>query len=629
MSSMKDEMNTNKPMSSKTKTKGNLRTSKASKLQDTRMVLKNTVPYLKPYLGPIIGMYVAVLVNVASQLAIPLLVQLSIDEGIVPGNLDKLLGFGAALLGLAVFQYISHRIQGTQLMHIGNGLLRDMRRDMFARFVGFRISYFDSHRSGDLITRATNDLIVLEELIMTGFDTLFVDILMLIGLITVMVLLSPWLSLILLIVVPLLAALVFGLRNKITQTAESVQGNVSQVNSFLNEALSGIRVIRAFSKERESIEVFRGYNNNYYASNKRLYPLTAIFWQSIATLNVLGQTLVILLGGLLFHRGMLTLGVIGAFLGYITRLFQPMQKLSNLINQLGKGIVSGRRIFEILNADQSLDEVQEQNSTGVNQSTEGSRSPSTIQHGDSIIRSIRGEVEFQNVNFAYRIDEPVLRNISFRIEPGTTCALTGHSGSGKTTLVNLVSGFYPALSGTILIDGVAMDHHHLPSLRRSMAAVMQDPQLFSGTIYDNIRLGKPNASDTEIQEICSTLGFHETILNFSRGYDTIIGEEGGTISPGQKQLIAFARAMIRNPSILILDEASAYLDMSMERSIQQALLTLMKNRTSFVIAHRLSTIRNADVIFYLEDGQIVETGSHDQLVMAGGRYAELYKGSVL
>ena len=595
------------------------------KLRESRAFLRNAAPYFKPYLRRIILMYAAVLVNVACQLAIPALVQRSIDDGIVPGNFGQLLVFGAVLVGVAIFQYTSHRIQGAQLMRIGNGLLRDLRRDMFARLGKFRISYFDSHRSGDLITRATNDLIVLEELIMTGFDTLFVDVLMLVGLLAAMLFLSPALSLTLLLVVPLMVLLVFGLRRRITRTAESVQGNVSQVNSFLNEALSGIRVIRAFSKERQNIERFKGFNDSYYSSNKRLYPLTAIFWQSIATLNVLGQSLVILLGGFLLHNGLLTLGVIGAFLGYITRLFQPMQKLSNLINQLGKGLVSGRRIFEILYADPELDERPSLTASPATTDSEASEPESGAAKPGA--DRIEGKVEFQKVAFSYRDNEPVLQDVSFVLEPGTTCALTGHSGSGKTTLVNLVSGFYTAGSGQVIIDDRPMDEYHLPTLRRHMAAVMQDPQLFSGSILDNIRLGKPEATDEEVQEICYRLGFHQTIQDFSRGYETIIGEEGGTISPGQKQLVAFARAMIRNPSILILDEASAFLDMQMERSIQEALQTLMQGRTSFVIAHRLSTIRNADLIFVLDRGRIVESGTHESLLTEDRHYAELYRSS--
>jgi ABC-type multidrug transport system fused ATPase/permease subunit len=571
--------------------------------QEIMTFLRKLAVYLRPHRWRITVMYTFALLNVGSLILIPVFIQRAVDLGIVPKDMDSLL-FYSILVGVsALLQYLSFRIQGRQMMKIGNLVLHDLRKDLFEKIQHLSIYYFDTHKSGTLMTRLTSDVLVLEELLMAGLDTVIVDVLMISGLIAAMIFLSPYLSLVLLFVIPVLAIIVFLLRNYIMNAAGGIQKELSGVNSFLNESLSGIKVIQAFAREQRNIADFQKLNAGYYASSRKFYPLHAFFWQSVASLNTISQGLVILLGGILLHAQLISLGVIVAFLSYITRLFQPMQKISNMLNQLSRAIVSGKRIFEILDEDIQV--------------KDRDRALSAFE--------LRGRVEFNDVEFSYKPGEKVLKGISFSVPEGKMCAIVGHTGSGKSTTISLINRFYDVDSGELLIDGKNIKAYAQKSLRSQMSTVMQEPQIFSGTVEENIRFGKPDADISEIIQAAKTLGIHEMIESFPRGYQSELGQNGNNISLGQKQLIAFARALIRRPRILILDEASAYLDSETEAMIQKAMVPLMEGRTSFVIAHRLSTIRHADLILVLEEGKIVERGTHEELLKNASVYASYVK----
>ena len=566
-------------------------------------IFKRFLAYLKPHSRALALMYVFALLNVGASIAIPIVLQIGIDEHIAAGDTDGLFRIAAIMGGLLILMFAAARTQGVIMMKIGYRVLRTLRRDIFGHLQYLSFRFFDKQKAGQVMSRLTNDVQVFEELLRAGLDTIVVDAFMLVGIAGAMISLDARLSLVLVVTVPSFALIVFVLRNKLVNAGRGIQRRLSSVNAFLNESISGIRVIRAFARERENIDNFHSVNSEYFEQTRRFYPLLAWFWQSVATLATIGPALVLLIGGILLSRELVTVGVIAAFLTYINRFFQPMQKISNMLNQISRTMASGERIFEILDVGQDIED----------------------RPGAKTDVELSGRVEFQDVWFAYKDEEWVARNLSFVAEPGEKIAIVGPTGSGKTTIINLVCRFYEPQQGAILADNIDIRDLAQASYRSQIALVMQDAHIFSGTVLENIRYGRPEATREDVGAIAKEMGIHKTICGFPNGYETEVGERGGNLSLGQKQLLAFARALIRDPKTLILDEASSYLDSESERQVQEAMDKLSAGRTSFIIAHRLATIRDADRILVLEDGRIVEAGSHDDLVAANGTYAELLR----
>ncbi|MEN8908166.1 MAG: ABC transporter ATP-binding protein [Clostridiales bacterium] len=548
-------------------------------------------------------MYFCAFINAASTIVVPILIQIGIDENIVKKDLNGLYITSFVLALILLIQFISARTQGITLMKIGNKLFYELRKDVFSHLQALSFNFFDKNKTGQIMTRVTNDIQVLEELLMSGLDTIFVDFLKIFGIIFAMIYLDIRLSVILIIIIPILVLIVFGIRRKITIVAEEIQQNLSSINSYLNESLSGIMVIRSFAREQKNISDFSEKNENYYKKTKKFYPLNAFFWQCISTLNNFSIGMVIIGGGFLLKNNMITIGVIAAYLTYVTQLFQPMQKISNMLNQLSRALISCKRIFEILD-----EKIKVKND------------PKAITN-----MNIKGSVKFENVNFSYEENKPILKDISFSAQPGQTVAIVGATGSGKSTIVNLLSRFYDINSGKIYIDDIELKKYDVWHYRNQTAVVMQEPQIFSGTVLDNIRFSKPKAKKRDVEKITRSLNIHSMIMDFPKGYETNLTEHGDNISIGQKQLLAFARAMLRNPKILILDEASSYLDTKTEKLIQHTLEKIMKKRTTFIIAHRLSTIQNSDLIIVIKNGNIVEKGNHNELMKKNSHYSNLVK----
>jgi ABC-type multidrug transport system fused ATPase/permease subunit len=566
-------------------------------------LVKRLLGFLRPFRARIALMWLFTLVEAGASILMPYLMKIAIDSNIAKGDVPGLLFAGGAFALTVAVLYAASRAEGVLLTRIGYGVLFSLRRDLFNHLQSLSFRYFDNRKTGRVMTRLTSDVQVLEELLQGGLNTLFADIVLLVGTVAVMIVLDARLTLVLFITVPLMALTVFWLRGKLIRTARGIQAKLGALNGFLNESISGVKVIRSCAREEESVSEFRKVNADYYQEAKRFYPLNAYFWQSVATIQTLGTALVLLGGGFMLAEGAVSIGVIAAFLYYINRFFQPMQRLSNMLNQLSRAMASCERIFEVF--DQKPEIVDPPRPRAFS--------------------ALAGRVTFDDVDFSYVPGEPVLKRVSFDVEPGRTVAVVGPTGAGKTTIVNLLCRFYDPTGGNVRVDGTDIRELAQRDYRSRLAVVMQDAVVFRGSVYDNIRFGRPAASREEVEAVAREMGIHDMFASLGEGYATEVGERGANLSLGQRQLVAFSRALLRDPALLILDEASASIDTSTERLVQAALKRLRRGRTTFIIAHRLSTIRDADLILVVRDGEIAESGTHESLLERSGHYAELLR----
>lgn len=532
----------------------------------------------------------------------PWVVGYAIDNHVLTGDFRSLLNDLGLLLIIYIAQYVGFRGQFYFAGTVGQEIMADLRDEIFKKTQSLSLSYFDKNDAGDLMSRLVNDVDTLNQFLSQGAIQFFGGIIRMVIIAFAMLLLDWRLALAVLIVVPMMI-LVSNFLSRMARSAfRRSRESLGDVSTELEEGISGVKVAQAFNRGEANAERFADLNRRNRDANVLAMGISAAFQPAMEALNALATAIVAGYGGYMALTGAITVGLLVSFLEFVRRFFFPVQQIAQLWVLLQSSLAGAERIFNLLDEPVTLMD-----------SADAKTMP-----------QIQGQIEFDDVHFAYDPDEPILKGISFEASPGQTIAIVGPTGAGKTTIINLVTRFYDVDSGTVKIDGIDVSAATQDSLRRQIGVVLQDNFLFSGTVAENIRYGRLDATDDEVEAAARTVGAHGFISGLLDGYQTELGERGGTLSQGQRQLISFARAILADPRILILDEATSSVDTRTELLIQEALKRLLAGRTSIVIAHRLSTIRDADLVLVLEDGQIVERGNHAELMALNGAYAMLH-----
>jgi len=557
---------------------------------------------LGPHWIKLVAALLSMLAAAAAQLYYPQLLKQIYDGVIIAGDITDLPRLGWTLLGTFAVMGIFQGIRMNVMHQLGQRFVLDVRLDTYRHLLRQSLDFFEARRTGDIMSRVSNDVNAVEDMVVHGTDTLISDTLMVIATIAIILTMNWRLALVGLAPLPvfLVAIILFG--RIIRPLYERIREELGDINSRLQESLEGVRVVKAFNREQHAFDRFATDSTEYYRANIRGIWLWTTFFPFMGFLTSVGLILVIWRGAAMSTVGAATGGDVIAFIAYMQQFYQPVGSLVRVHNVFNRALASLARIFQVLDEQ-----------------------PSVVEKPDAIaLPRVEGRVELDGVTFRYATGEIVLQGVSVVAEPGETVAIVGRSGAGKTSLVNLVPRFYDPLAGRVLVDGLDIRDVTLDSLRAQIGIVLQDTFLFNDTVKTNIRYGRLDATDEEIEDAARRAYADEFIQTLPDKYDTVIGERGVKLSGGQKQRLAIARALLADPRILILDEATSLVDTEAEQLIQRALDDLRHNRTTFVIAHRLSTVRDADKIVVIEGGQVVEEASHDQLMERNGVYAEMY-----
>ena len=583
-----------------------LASEKNKKIFDFRL-LRRLMVFAHPYRKKLYwAVFLAVLLAVLSPLR-PWLIQTTINRGLLPGvRIGWLQGPVKVILGIAVIQFtlllletVCRFVLSYYTASIGQHVVRDMRSATFRHVLGFNLRQYDTTPIGTLTTRTINDIEAVNEVFSDGLIPIIADLLSIIAVLSYMFYADWSLTLVCLVPFPFLLLATYYFKESVNRSFMRVRNAVAALNTFVQEHISGMAVVQAFAAEEREFEKFRAINAGHRDANVRAILAYALFFPAVELVLALSLGLLVWWAGGRQHTELA--GNVTAFILCLNLLFRPLRVIADKFNVLQMGMIAGERVFKVLdNSDTAIDS--------------GTLAPSVMA----------GEVAFEQVSFGYADDHDVLKQITFRIEPGQTLAIVGDTGSGKTSMISLLNRLYPYREGQITIDRVPIEQYRLDYLRSKIAVVLQDVFLFSGSVYDNITLRNPQISPARVEEVARMIGIHDFILRLPGGYQYAVMERGATLSLGQRQLISFARALLFDPALLILDEATSSVDTESEQLIEQAIAKMVKGRTSIIIAHRLSTVRRADRIIVLQGGRIVETGSHSKLIERKGIYHRLY-----
>jgi ATP-binding cassette subfamily B protein len=581
---------------------GGMRPGKIEKANNPRRALIRLALYLSPYKRTLIAVLVFVLSYILLGLLEPYLIGRAIDKYISTKQIQGLSSLALLLLTAYLFDNGFQAASSWLMARISQDALRRLRRDLFEHLQKLSIHFFDSHTAGELMSRLTNDIDAINQAVSQNVVSLFASVLSLVGIVIAMFILNPWLALSALLVVPIMFWFTQFVARYTRKGFRNLQKELGEINGVMEESISGQRVVKAFRRSETAIERFRLSNQKVYEAG--VYANTYALMLMPLT-NVLGNFFVIVLvgfGGYLALQSLVTVGMIATFIAYAQNFIQPLRQLANMYNSIQAALAGSERVFEIIDTPAEVDKAAD------------SPLPTPVQ----------GNVRFSDVSFGYLPDQPVIKHMTLEAKAGQTIALVGPTGAGKTTLINLLSRFYEVNDGSISIDGRDIRDVSKSDLRQKLGIVLQDTFLFADTVMENIRYGRLDATDEECIEAAKLADADHFIRQLPQGYQTRLSERASNLSQGQRQLLSIARAILADPSILILDEATSSVDTRTEARIQKALLRLMDGRTSFVIAHRLSTIRDADNVIVIRDGEIVEQGTHQQLLEAKGFFQHLY-----
>jgi ATP-binding cassette, subfamily B, multidrug efflux pump len=563
---------------------------------------KRLLIYIKPHKKKILFTVFMMLIASCANLIGPYLIKQAIDVKIPNKDVGGLFILAGIYVIALLISGICMKYRIRIMTETGQSIIQNIRKDLFTHLQKLSFSFYDSKPHGKILVRVVNYVNSLSDLLSNGIINLITDLFSLFVILGFMLSIDVKLTLYAMAGFPVLAAVIFFIKNAQRKAWQTLSNKQSNMNAYIHESINGIKVTQAFSREEENKRIFGEVAESYRGSWMKAVKIQFLLWPSIENISVLTVSFIYVIGISMIGHGV-TVGALVAFVGYIWMFWMPLANIGNFYNAIISAMAYLERIFEMMD-----------------------EKPSVMGNPDAVeIPTIKGKVEFKNVVFGYEGDSKILDNIHFMVNPGETIALVGATGSGKTTIVSLISRFYDINSGKIEIDGIDIKTVTIPSLRKQMGVMLQDPFIFSGTIMDNIRYGRLDATDEEVLEAAKAVQAHSFISRLRDGYQTEVNERGTRLSTGQRQLVSFARSLLADPKILILDEATSSIDTETELALQKGLETLLKGRTSFIIAHRLSTIYNATRILFVENGSIIEEGCHHDLIGRKGQYWKLYQ----